>query len=162
MKIQIIHDTNWNSILEIQGEAYQEVGLEDLEVLKSKLTASPDTCFVSLSDQGAVLGYLLAHSWSGTKPPKLFEPLPDITAGEYLYLHDMAVCSQSKGEGIGRAMFEELVRVAMRAGTLKIRLVAVQNSASFWFHLGFREIPGATVCSSYGKNAVFMEKIVAA
>ncbi|MBR9885133.1 MAG: GNAT family N-acetyltransferase [Oceanospirillales bacterium] len=162
MKIQEIDGENWYGILEIQGEAYQEIGLEDLEVLKSKLAASPNTCFVSLSDQGTVLGYLLAHPWNGSTPPKLFEPLPDITASEYLYLHDMAVNYQSKGQGIGRAMFEELVGVALRTGIQKIRLVAVQGSGSFWSFLGFREIPGATVCSSYGENAVLMEKVLTA
>ena len=161
MKIQEINAANWNRILDIQGEVYQEVGLEDLEVLKSKLAASPDTCFVSLSDQGAVLGYLLAHPWNGTEPPKLFEPLPKITSCEYLYLHDMAVNPQAKGQGVGRAMFEELVGVALRTGTSKIRLVAVQGSDSFWSFLGFREIPGATVCSTYGENAVLMEKNLA-
>lgn len=162
MKIQKIDGTNWNNILEIQGEAYQEVGLEDVEVLKSKVAASPDTCFVSVSEKGVVLGYLLAHPWSGAQPPKLFEPLPCIEASEYLYLHDMAVSAQSKGQGIGRSMFEALFKVALRMGANKIRLVAVQGSGDFWALFGFREIPGASVYSSYGKHAVLMEKVLKA
>ena len=161
MKIKKIEDTHWHSILEIQAEAFQEVGVEELEVLKGKSVASPDTCFVSLSDQDLVLGYLLAHPWSGLQPPKLFEPLPNTTVREYLYLHDMAVSSQSKGQGVGRAMFEELVSVALGTGISKIRLVAVQGSSSFWSLLGFKEIPGVTVCSTYGDHAVLMEKVLA-
>ncbi len=91
MIIKEIEEKHWDKILEIQEESYQEIGTEDLEVLQSKHKASPETCFVCLSNSGAVLGYLLAHPWSGISPPKLFEPLPDIKVCEYLYLHDMAM-----------------------------------------------------------------------
>ncbi|WP_432472135.1 GNAT family N-acetyltransferase [Amphritea sp. HPY] len=162
MNIQEIKETNWNNILEIQGEAYQEVGPEDLEVLKSKWAASPETCFVCLSNQGAVLGYLLAHPWNEVEPPKLFEPLPNIQGGECLYLHDMAISSQSKGQGIGRAMMIKLIEVVQRKGIIKISLVAVQGSESFWSLLDFREVQGTEVCSSYGENAVLMKKVLVA
>lgn len=158
MNVQTIDATNWESILNIQAEAYQEIILEDLQVLKSKFTASPDTCFVALSEQGAILGYLLAHPWSGMEPPKLFEALPQLTSGEYLYLHDMAVSSQAAGQGVGRAMFEALVAAVQRTGMQTIRLVAVQGSETFWARMGFTEIAGASIDSSYGGNAVLMEK----
>jgi len=162
MIIKEIDEIHWNGILEIQDKSYQEIGIEDLEVLKSKNSTSPDTCFVCLSNKGDVLGYLLAHPWSGITPPKLFEPLPNIEQCDYLYLHDMAVSPQSKGKGIGRAIALKLFEVAQYKGIKSLSLVAVQGAQSFWSIIGFQEVTGVNVCSSYGEKAVLMEKILAA
>lgn len=158
MNIQTISDIHWNSILEIQAQAYQEIGLEALDVLKSKWKVSPESCIVSLSDQNKVLGYLLSHPWQGASPPKLFEVLPNVKHGEYFYLHDLAVNTQSKGQGIGRALLETLTGIARHRGFRNIRLVAVQGSHSFWSHLGFKAVANTAICPQYGEDAVFMEK----
>ncbi|MBQ4834853.1 GNAT family N-acetyltransferase [Pseudoalteromonas luteoviolacea] len=157
-KIEEIH---WNRILEIQDESYQEVGTEELDVLKSKNAVAPDTCFVCVSKSGGVVGYLLAHPWNGVYPPKLFEPLPNITHCEYLYLHDMAISPQSKGRGVGRAAALKLFEIAKNKGMNKVVLVAVQGSESFWSTIGFQEVKGVSVCSSYGEKALLMEKVLA-
>lgn len=162
MKIQEIEENHWSDILIIQDEAYHEVGLEELDVLKSKQYASPETCFVCVSDEGGVLGYLLAHPWNGSEPPKLFEPLPDFVNSNSLFLHDMAVSSRSKGQGIGRSMMTELMKISAVKGMERITLVAVQGADSFWSLLGFNEIPGVNLCPSYGENAILMEKVLAA
>jgi len=161
MIIKEIEEIHWNGILEIQDKSYQEIGIEDLEVLKSKNEASPDTCFVCLSNKGEVLGYLLAHPWSGITPPKLFEPLPNIEQCDYLYLHDMAVSPQSKGKGIGRTAALKLFEVAQNKGIKSVSLVAVQGAQSFWSIIGFQEVTGVNICSSYGEKAILMEKILA-
>lgn len=162
MKTQEIEEKNWGEILEVQDDAYQAFGSEELDVLKSKHSASPETCFVSISDQGDVLGYLLAHPWNGYEPPKLFEPLPDIGNSDSLFLHDMAVSSRSKGKGIGRAMMAELIKISVLKGFKRITLVAIQGADSYWSLLGFKEISGANICPSYGDNAVLMEKVLMA
>ncbi|MDK1286260.1 GNAT family N-acetyltransferase [Pseudoalteromonas umbrosa] len=155
-----IEEMHWDSILDIQEKSYQEIGTEELEVLQSKNYASSDTCFVCLSNHGDVLGYVLAHPWSGIVPPKLFEPLPNIAYCEYLYLHDMAIAPYSKGKGIGRAAALKLIEIAQKKGIHKVSLVAVQGSDSFWSLIGFQKVKGANVCANYGENAIFMEKIL--
>ena len=50
MIITQIDEIHWNGILEIQDNSYQEIGTEELSVLKSKKAASPDSCFVCLSN----------------------------------------------------------------------------------------------------------------
>lgn len=158
MIIKEIEEVHWNEILDIQREAYQDIGAEELDVLKSKYEASPDTCFVFVSNSGEVLGYLLAHPWSGISPPKLFEPLPDNESCEYLYLHDMAISPQSKGKGIGRAAALKLFEVAQNKGIKRVSLVAVQGAESFWSIIGFQEVKGVNLSSGYGEKAVLMEK----
>ncbi|ODA30659.1 GNAT family N-acetyltransferase [Veronia pacifica] len=162
MKIREIEEDNWRGVLEIQDEAYHEVGPEELDVLRSKQSTSPETCFVCVSDQGDTLGYLLAHPWNGSEPPKLFEPLLDTEKSDSLYLHDMAVSPHSMGQGIGRAMMAKLIEVAELKGVKRITLVAIQGADSFWSLQGFKMISGENICSSYGDNAVLMEKIIMA
>ena len=98
MKIQEIEESHWSDILKIQDEAYHEIGPEELDVLKSKQSASPETCIVCVSDQDDVFGYLFgAPMERELSPPKLFEPLPDFVNSNSLFLHDMAVSSSFKG-----------------------------------------------------------------
>lgn len=162
MKITEIAEDHWRGILEIQDEAYHEVDPEELDVLKSKQSVSPETCFVCVSDQGDTLGYLLAHPWNGSKPPKLYEPMFDTENSDSLYLHDMAVSPHSKGQGIGRSMMAKLIEVAELKGVKRITLVAIQGADSFWSLQGFKAISGANICSSYGDHVVLMEKIIMA
>ncbi len=61
MNIQHIRAAHWQPILAIQAEAYAGFGPEELTVLKSKAAASPKSCLVGLSEQGAVQAYVLAH-----------------------------------------------------------------------------------------------------
>ena len=147
MNIKLIEDTHWNDILAIQAKVYHEVDLETLDVLKSKQTASPETCFVCVAEQNEALGYLLAHPWRDSEPPKLFVPLLDTVNSETLYLHDMAVNPYSKGQGIGRTMMAKLIEVAKAKGFKRINLVAVQGANSFWSLQGFREIAEVNILS---------------
>ncbi|AOT08334.1 GNAT family N-acetyltransferase [Pseudoalteromonas luteoviolacea] len=160
MKIRTIEEKDWNCILDIQEKSYQEVGIEDLAVLKSKNDASPDTCFVCVSNDGEIFGYVLAHPWCGVAPPKLFESLPYIENCDHLYLHDMAISPHSKGKGVGRALASKLIDVAKNKSMTKISLVAVQGSQTFWTRVGFKEVKGVEVCSSYGEQAVLMENVL--
>ena len=160
MEIVRIGENNWSGILEIQDLAYAEFGSEALHVLKSKQSIAPETCFVCVSNQGDTLGYLLAHPWNGSKPPKLHEPLLNIENSDCLYLHDLAVSPHYKGQGIGRSMIAKLINVAKLMGFKRTKLVAIQGADSFWSLFGFNVILGSNICSSYGENAVLMEKII--
>lgn len=160
MKITEITECSWRGILEIQDAAYHEIASEELDVLKSKQFLSPETCFVCISEKDEILGYLLAHPWNGSEPPKLYEPLLDSERSDSLYLHDMAVSSRSKGQGIGSSMMAKLIEVAKLKCIKRINLVAIQGADSFWSMHGFKVIKESSICSSYGDNAVLMEKII--
>jgi len=80
----------------VQEEAYTDIPHEAVDVLKSKWKASPETCFAYQDSDNKVLGYLLAHPWNSDEPPKLFETLPYSSAGDTLYLHDLAVSRSAR------------------------------------------------------------------
>ena len=68
---------------------------------------------------------------------------------------------RSKGQGIGRSMMTELMKISAVKGMERITLVAVQGADSFWSLLGFKEIPEVNLSPSYGENAILMEKVLA-
>ena len=60
--------------------------------------------------ENKILGYLLAHPWNSDETPKLFEKFPNKSVGDTLYLHDLAVSSNSRGLGVGRQLLNNLLK----------------------------------------------------
>jgi len=156
MFIRKITNNSWNGILKLQEEAYTGIPPEEINVLKSKWKASPETCFVLETVDEEIVGYLLAHAWNSKVPPKLFEELPLKTRGDILYLHDLAVMNKVRGLGVGKQLANKLIEIAKLRKFNRVLLVAVQESGSYWFKLGFREIKNVPICSSYGLGAKLM------
>lgn len=161
MSIKLVDESMWPGILRVQSEVYLQVAPESIDVLRSKWNQSPESCFVYQEDNN-ILGYLLAHIWNEDTPPKLFQPLPEQSrkSGSVLFLHDLAVSTQASGKGIGSKMVNNLFNVAIRQNFTQIRLVAVQDSFSFWSKMGFTETANHRVCSSYGNGARLMRCVI--
>jgi len=155
MQIESIEEQHWEQILQIQRDAYIDIAPESLEVLQSKVIASPETCFVAL-EQGKVAGYLLAHPWDEETLPPLFLKLDCKPKGRVLYIHDLAVAKGHGGRGIGRFMAYEILAQAKRHSYAQVNLVAVNNASKFWSKLEFKLRFGAYDLSSYGEGAVVM------
>ena len=151
-----ISENSWDEILKIQEEAYTELPAEDVNVLKSKWYASPETCFIYLNNENKILAYLLSHPWCSDNPPKLYEEVSVNKKTSSLYLHDLALSIEARGRGIAGVMVENLINKARTLSFTKIMLVAVQGSTSFWAKYGFMTIDNATVCTSYGNDAKLM------
>ena len=156
MSITLISEDSWDSILQIQNEAYTEVLPEDLNILKSKWLSSPNTCAVYKSNENKTLAYLLAHPWASEVPPKLYEKTP-ITNSLNLYLHDLALAHEAQGKGIAKLLVTNLIAKAKSQGFAKILLVAIQGSDTFWMKFGFIVIANAIICPSYGDNSQLMQ-----
>jgi len=159
MPVTKISENSWKGILSVQEEAYTGVPPEDVNVLKSKWKASPETCFLFQTDDKDIVAYLLAHSWNSSEPPKLFKELPENLSGDVLYLHDLAVATRGRGLGVGKKLFKKLLETATSMKFKMVLLVAVQGSEGFWLSLGFLEVKNVTVCPSYGVNAKLMSLV---
>ena len=147
----------WNEIHQLQKEAFQEELYEELEVLISKWQRSPESCFVLNSSSNNVSAYLISHKWDALTPPVLNKTLPTVSpSGPILYLHDLVVSHQVKGQGIGSMMVKHLLKIANIKGYEKILLVAVQGADRFWSRQGFIEMKGEYDCNSYGSDAKLM------
>lgn len=129
------------------------------EIIAEKLTLYPDGCLILDSPDGAI-GYVLAHPWHRSAPPKLDHPLGAIPAdaGTY-YLHDLALLPEARGTGAGRAAVGLIVAQARRAGFADISLIAVGNSVPFWSAQGFRPATDGPD-RPYGPASLFMRRLL--
>lgn len=152
------------AILAIQALSYPPTLQESAASFKTKLAASPSTCFVAVSGSD-MLGYLITL-------PCTRETLPLLDSRTFvvpqtpdtLYIHDLAVAPRFRGRGIPE---ELLAQSLQRAAALHLQtacLLAVQGTALFWQKKHGFQAPSTLSgelrikVRSYGEDAVFMER----
>lgn len=132
---------------------------EDRACFENRLALHPQGCFV-LADGPRIAGYLVAYPWRADAAPALnvrIEAIPEDAA--VMYLHDLALLPEARGGGRTREIVESLADTARAAGWPAFALVAVNDAAGFWSHLGFetRATPGLNVkLASYGPGVRYM------
>lgn len=155
MPVTSLNESSWSDVHAIQRAAYTELLHEDVDVLKSKWLASPETCFQFQDDSGKTVSYFLTHPWHLNSAPKLHDVIPEDCSGQQLFLHDLAVSPDVAGQGIGKQMVEAFFERAKALGYSRFMLVAVQGSVPFWSRYGF-QVTDEKVSESYGPNAKLM------
>lgn len=149
-------------VLRIQDDCYTEIEPESLESLQAKILASPKTCVLAESIEGA-LGYLIAVPIVYPHLPALNAPTFELLAGaDTLYIHDLAVASAGRGNGVAQMLIRDAIEAGKRIGLSKACLVAIQNSQKFWAQFRFETIaepPDALIpkLASYGAGAQLMQ-----
>lgn len=156
MKIRQIREDDWAAIVAIENAAYTDIAPESKDTLRSRVLLSPETCFLAVNDDDAVLGCCFAHRWVSQGAPALHEVVQTLPESKNLYLHDLAVAPEARGLGVASLLCRELLARAGQKRFLSITLVSVQNSADFWKKFGFVEVPDVKPSPSYLENAVFM------
>ncbi|MFC3711189.1 GNAT family N-acetyltransferase [Sphingoaurantiacus capsulatus] len=138
---------------------------EDRACFEERLALFSQGGFV-LADGDVVKGYLIAYPWPHGKIPPLNSRLggvPDTT--ETLYLHDLALHPDVRGQGHARPIVERLVESARAWGAERIALVSVNGTRAFWQGFGFEPVtddPAITQkLASYGDGALYMVKGIA-
>lgn len=133
---------------------------EDRGCFENRLERFEAGCFVLGSDDGAVLGYLVAYPWKGETAPSLNSRIDRLPAdADRLYLHDLALHPDVRGGGWTRPMVERLARQGRADGWPVLALVAVNRATAFWEGLGFSVVDEPQVqarLSSYGPDARYM------
>lgn len=136
---------------------------EDRACFASRLSVFPDGCFILDGDPG-VKGYLITYPWTADSAPVLnrrIAALPDDAS--VLYLHDLALHPDVRGEGWSRSAMEAVLAVAARGDWPAVALVAVNEAVGFWQGHGFevRQTPAmAAKLASYGTDARYMVRPV--
>ena len=133
---------------------------EGRDCFANRLALNPDGCFVLAEGSGPPKGYLVAYPWRRDGAPALntlIESIPD-DAG-VLYLHDLALHPDARGQGRSRPIVERLAAGAKAVGWPALALVAVNDAAPFWEGLGFTAVETpemAAKLASYGPGARYM------
>jgi GNAT superfamily N-acetyltransferase len=133
---------------------------ERADVWAEKLQLYPDGCLV-LAAGHEIAGYGLSHPWLQQQIPPLdhfLQKLPH--SADCLYVHDVAVLSDFRGNGVARAYVAAIERLARSSGMTALALVSVYATRSLWERLGFRAVPGDAALrgklESYGASATYM------
>lgn len=152
-------------VLRIQDECYSEIEPESFESLQVKILASPQTCLIAESSEGA-LGYLIAVPIIYPHLPALNAQTFELLAGaDTLYIHDLAVASAGRGKGVAQVLVRDAIDTGKRIGLSKACLVAIQNSQKFWAQFSFEAVgepPDALIpkLASYGAGAQLMQAVI--
>ncbi|MET7474097.1 GNAT family N-acetyltransferase [Streptomyces sp. NPDC005648] len=160
VRVRPIADADWDAIVAMESRTYAHLGLsEGRAALRSRVDASPHTCFVL--DVGArPAGYLLALPYPPFGYPDLEraeKAEPPSTAPRNLHLHDLVVLERLRGRGLGQRLLGHLTVTAAARGFERISLIAVGRSEPFWSARGFSASPGI-VPTGYGADAVYMSR----
>ncbi len=133
------------------------------EIAAERLMLAPDWCRV-LDDDGAIVGYLVAHPWRLNAPPALDTLLgllpPD---ADTLYLHDIVIDPARRGRGEALAAIRDLLHRASRLYPTA-SLVSIDGLESFWRARGFaiNDEPAIhAALASYDASARYMVRSLA-
>ncbi|MBF0665715.1 MAG: GNAT family N-acetyltransferase [Brevundimonas sp.] len=133
---------------------------EGRDCFENRLALNPPGCFVLAAGEGAPKGYLIAYPWRAESAPALNVRLPAIPDdAAVMYLHDLALHPDVRGQGWPAPVVERLAAEAGAAGWPALALVAVNDAAPFWERRGFTvvETPALTAkLSGYGAGARYM------
>jgi ribosomal protein S18 acetylase RimI-like enzyme len=164
-QIRFLKTADMANVLRIQDYCYTEIEPESFDSLQAKILASPRTCLIAESSEGAV-GYLIAVPIIYPNLPALNSPTFELAAGvDTLYIHDLAVDKAGRGKGVAQALLRAAIDAAKRSGLSRACLVAIQNSQSFWEQFGFETVaePADELIpklASYGADAKLMRTYV--
>ncbi|WP_297478952.1 GNAT family N-acetyltransferase [uncultured Photobacterium sp.] len=159
MNIVPIQASHWQQIEYIQHLAYGDDFSETIEVLKSKVTISPQTCFVCINEQQHVLGYLISHPHHKGSTPTLNQ-LSTAIESNHLHLHDLAIITSAQGQGLPKLLLSHLFTVLKNLDYQSVSLVSVQNSTAFWQKYNFITDNSLTTPINYGDNAICMSRYI--
>jgi GNAT superfamily N-acetyltransferase len=126
-------------LMRVQQNCYSEELVESAAVMSERVSAFTDTCWGCFIDQ-QMAGYLLAYpSVLGSITP-LAAPFPLYQNTNCLYLHDMAISSDFRGQSLAPALLAYAGIEAKKLGLQALALVAVQGAEGYWAKQGFVKV----------------------
>lgn len=148
------------ALMALQARAYGAAFVEPAAVMAQRLTITPHTVWGLFDAPGAMQAYLLAYRSVPGAVASLHQPFEPAPRPRALYLHDLAVHPEAKGQGLGPRLVATALALARAEGLEGLGLVAVQGSQAFWQRQGF--VPGRLDEASqaglagYGEEAVYL------
>jgi len=163
LSIRPMQNTDLPAVIKLQDRCYAAELFEPADVVVSRFKNCAETCWVALY-QDKLWGYLFCYPSRAGKIGALAEDFQPETAPDCLYLHDLAVSSDARGQGVAKALLQQAEHYARANQFGHLALVAVQNSASYWQQQGFVSIVNPTpeqqlgLDSYTGQHAKYLQK----
>jgi GNAT superfamily N-acetyltransferase len=158
---------NWRLMTAVDLDAVADIAVigfpdhfEGRDCFENRLALNPSGCFVLADAGGEPRGYLVAYPWHSEAAPRLntlIEAIPEDAT--VLYLHDLALHPDVRGEGWSQIIVERLAHQARAEGWPALALVAVNDAAPFWERRGFTVVDSPAIkakLAGYGADARYM------
>lgn len=163
--IRLMQSSDLPAVIKLQDRCYTVELFEPADVLVNRFKNCAETCWVALYHD-KLWGYLFCYPSVSGKIGALAEDFQPVTTADCLYLHDMAVSSDARGQGVARGLLHQAQQYARERQFSCLALVAVQNSTSYWQQQGFAALAETTaeqhqLLTSYtGQNAQYLQKLL--
>ncbi|QSX34593.1 GNAT family N-acetyltransferase [Shewanella avicenniae] len=155
--LRVIKPSDWPTIAYIQQTCYPHALLESVAVLQNKQQLAPHCCFV-FEHQQQTVGYCFAHPWIDNQAPSLHQALAPNDAASTLYLHDVALLPQGRGQGLVHQLLHHLEQFTRISRYCSLSLVAVAGADRYWQKLGFTPCSISKDLNIYGDKAQYMRR----
>lgn len=160
--IRLMQIADLNAVVRLQDHCYADEFYESPQVVAKRLMLYPQSCWLACY-QDKIWGYLFSY------PSRLGQVNPlGAEFGQYeqancLYLHDMAVSPDARGQGVATTLLQQALNYAGTLGLSHAALVAVQNSAAFWQQQQFDVVEdlseaASMALTSYGADAIYLAR----
>ncbi|WP_234434190.1 GNAT family N-acetyltransferase [Streptomyces sp. NRRL F-5126] len=160
IRVRHVREDDWDAIVALESRAYTAAGLsEGRAALRSRVRASPPTCFVLYTGR-RLAGYLLALPYPEARYPDLAKAEDVAFDSRNLHLHDIVIAEDLRRRGLAGRLVGRLTRAAAERGYEQISLVAVSGSETFWSAQGFTAHDGVVPPGGYGEKAVYMYRAI--
>jgi GNAT superfamily N-acetyltransferase len=139
MAITVLSAADVPQLMQVQQNCYSQELVESATVMAERISVFQQTCWGYFVDQ-QMAGYLLAYpSVLGSITP-LAAAFPLYQNTNCLYLHDMAISSEFRGQSLAPKLLQHARIEAEKMGLNTMALVAVQGADEYWAKQGFAKV----------------------
>ena len=143
MYVSTLSVTDVPQLMLVQQNCYSEELVESAAVMSERISAFSQTCWGYFIEQ-QMAGYLLAYpSVLGSITP-LAATFPQYQNTNCLYLHDMAISSDFRGQSLAPKLLAHASTEAEKMELKALALVAVQGAEGYWAKQGFVKVTAIT------------------
>lgn len=139
MSVRVLSVADVQQLMLVQQNCYSAELVESAAVMSDRISAFTATCWGYFVGP-RMAGYLLAYpSVLGSITP-LAAAFPLYPKANCLYLHDMAISSDFRGQSLAPKLLAHAAAEAKQKGLQALALVAVQGAEGYWAKQGFVKV----------------------
>lgn len=128
------------AVMRIQAACYPPSMLESEEVFRARLALTPATCWIWSPAPDSAAAYLFSYPSNKDAITPLGACFKLAAAPDCLYLHDLAVAPEARGQRAANALVAAALEHARAESLAWSALVSVQQSQRFWGSLGYAAV----------------------
>lgn len=143
MSVSTLSVTDVPQLMLVQQNCYSEELVESAAVMSERISAFSQTCWGYFVGR-QMAGYLLAYPSVLGRITPLAAAFPVYQNTNCLYLHDMAVSGDFRGQSLAPKLLAHADTEAKHMGLQALALVAVQGAEGYWAKQGFVKVTDVT------------------